>query len=541
VLGASALLLGLGAAGWGAWAAATAAADHYLMALGSEVISEKQFATHDFVVHALGHGLFPWSGLIPLALGFALRSPRNGAALDSRARAELALRQGLVLTSVLGVALQTALAPRIGLVPFVAPFALAGVAAVALVELDERPTGLIPLGMVTVALLVLFMEDFRNFPEKAFSAFGLKKAAFPDAFKLPGRRFIQVSVAIAALGCVAVLVRQLVTQTSAKALWDSFMTWRPLRWLARLGGSRLQRVASALGYVVDRRGALLAGALSLAGLTLSLGYYPALGAQLSPVGAFESYAKLAKDSEPLAVMGSRPGASFFTGETSQVFTSTQQASDWLLGGKTERRWLVSPTKELAALNARFRSGSQPPRNLPVLDARSSQALLLSNELLEGETSSNPLDKWLPNQVPVLRHPLQVELDKKLKVIGYEIRRKRNQTATDVLEGGEPLVFVIGYEVLGRVTGTWQTFIHIDGEGKRFNGDHEALAGDYPLRHWQTGDFVIDEYDFELEPSFTPGQYQIYFGMFSGEKRMAVTAGEHSENRINGGFVQVVEM
>jgi hypothetical protein len=240
-------------------------------------------------------------------------------------------------------------------------------------------------------------------------------------------------------------------------------------------------------------------------------------------------------------MGSRPGASFFTGEASQVFTGTQQASDWLLGGEAERRWLVSPSKDLAALNARFRSASKPARNLPVLDARSSQALLLSNVLLPGEASSNPLDKWLPETRPALKHPLNVELDRKLRVFGYEIRRKRNQTPTDTLEGGEPLVFVIGYEVLARVSGTWETFIHIDGEGKRFNGDHEALEGEYPFRHWQPGDVIVDVYDFELEPSFTPGQYEVYFGMFSGEKRMPVTLGEHAENRISGGVVQVVEM
>jgi hypothetical protein len=536
VLGALTLAVGLGAAGWGAWAGFAATSDNYLMALGSEIVTEKQFATHDYIVHALGHGLFPWSAFIPLALGFALRVPEG-----PNARKQLALRQGFVLVSVLAVALQTALAPRVGLVPFVAPFALAGIAAVALLELDERPTGLVPLGMVTVALLVLFLEDFRNFPEKAFSAFGLKKATFPDAFKVPGRRFLQVSVAIAALGCVVLIVRQLVTQTSARDLWSRFVAWRPLRAVAAWGGARLQRVLTGLAYVIDRRGALLAGALSLAGLTLSLGYYPALGAQLSPVGAFEAYAQLARAEEPLAVMGSRPGASFFTGESSQVFTSTQQASDWLLGGKDERRWLVSPSKDLAALNARFRSVGNPARNLPVLDSRSSQALLVSNQLLEGETSSNPLDKWLPAVRPTLQNPLAVELDKKLRVFGYEIRRKRNQTATHTLEGGEPLVFVIGYEVLARVSGTWQTFIHIDGEGKRFNGDHEPLGGDYPYRHWQPGDVIIDEYDFELEPSFTPGQYEVYFGMFAGEKRMPVTAGDHSENRVKGGFVQVVEM
>jgi hypothetical protein len=293
---------------------------------------------------------------------------------------------------------------------------------------------------------------------------------------------------------------------------------------------------------LDRRGAVLIGALSLSGLTLSLGYYPALGAELSPVGAFDSYKKLVKDGEPLAVMGSRPGAAFFAADAAEVFTSPQQASDWLLKDEQQRRWLISQSKDLAALNARFRSQvSKPVRNLPVLDARSSQALLLSNQLLEGEHSANPLDRFLPDARPELAKPLDVVLDGKLQVLGYEIRRKRDQRPVDKLEAGDPLVFVIAYEVLGRISGNWQTFIHIDGDGKRFNGDHELLDGQYPFRHWQPGDFVLDLYEFELEPSFTPGKYEVFFGLFSGERRLPVTRGEHHENRVKGGQVQVVEL
>jgi hypothetical protein len=537
VFGAIALLAGTALGLWGSWAAVVATKDNYLMALGSQIVTEKQFATHDYIIHHLGHGLFPWSGLVPLALGFALRTPSG-----PRARTELALRQGFVLVATIAVAAQTALAPRIGLVPFVAPFALAGIIAVALCELDERPNALVPLGMVTVALLVLFLEDFHNFPEKAFSAFGVSKATFPDTFKIQARRFLDVSFAIAALGCVLALFRYLLSASAAAELLRTLLDSKRIRALKNRFGARTRRILSACAEILDRRGALIAGALSLAGLTLSLGYYPALGAQLSPVGAFESYGKFAKADEPLAVMGAHPGASFFTGEASEVFTTAQQASDWLLDGKDERRWLVSPSKDLAAINARFRSsGEKPAHNLPVLDARSVQALLLSNRLLPGEKSSNPLDKWLPDTAPALAHPVDAELDKKLKVLGYEIRHKRNSTATDVLEPGEPLTFVIAYEVVGRLSGTWQTFIHIDGEGKRFNGDHDPLGGDYPLRHWQPGDIIVDQYDFELEPSFTPGQYEVYFGMFAGDKRMPVTRGEHLENRIKAGLVQVVEM
>jgi hypothetical protein len=80
----------------------------------------------------------------------------------------------------------------------------------------------------------------------------------------------------------------------------------------------------------------------------------------------------------------------------------------------------------------------------------------------------------------------------------------------------------------------KTFIHIDQNRRRFNGDHDTLEGKYPFRYWQKGDFVMDVYPMEFEAHFAGATYDVYFGLFSGDKRMAVKHGKHVDNRIAGG-------
>jgi 4-amino-4-deoxy-L-arabinose transferase-like glycosyltransferase len=530
------LILGVGAAVWGGWAALAASAGDYWVALGSQVNEQKQFPTHDYIVHALGHGLFPWSAAAPLALGYALYP--SGA---QRARPEMAFRSALVLMCVLGVGLYTLLAPQSGLIPFAPVFAVALVIAIALSDLDDNPAGFIRFGMVTAALLVLFFIDYEHFPDKAFSGYAIAKGSFPSSFEREAKTFILVAALLGA-GTSALLVVLRAADGAELPSWVLRLrrasTLRFLYDNAVWRGARSAAVGCGRG--LRYRGAVLGGSIAAAGLLLSLGYYPALGAQLSPTGAFEAYRELSRPGEELAQMGSRGGTTFFAGEPAEVFTSTQKALDWLSENPESRRWLVSRSDDLASLNYRFRGASPGAGNIPVLDSRSSRALLLSNLLRDGERSQNPLDKWLPAERPVFNHPLQVVLDKKLRVLGWEVRLARDAKIADVLESGEPYEFRIGYEVLGRVSGTWKTFIHIDGEGKRFNGDHDTLGGEYAPRYWNKGDFVVDVHEFELEPSFTPGPYQVYFGLFSGDNRMPVSEGDHAENRINGGIVQVVE-
>ena len=95
-----------------------------------------------------------------------------------------------------------------------------------------------------------------------------------------------------------------------------------------------------------------------------------------------------------------------------------------------------------------------------------------------------------------------------------------------------------YRVLRPVSGSWKAFVHIDGFQRRFNGDHNVLDGKYAMNLWQPGDVVVDDFEFQLEPNFTPGGYTVYFGFFAGETRYKVTKGPNHENRVVAGTLEV---
>ena len=46
-----------------------------------------------------------------------------------------------------------------------------------------------------------------------------------------------------------------------------------------------------------------------------------------------------------------------------------------------------------------------------------------------------------------------------------------------------------FRVTGPISIQWKSFIHIDGQGRRFNGDHEVLDAKIPMNLWNVGDIV----------------------------------------------------
>ena len=107
-----------------------------------------------------------------------------------------------------------------------------------------------------------------------------------------------------------------------------------------------------------------------------------------------------------------------------------------------------------------------------------------------------------------------------------------------LAPGTPARLFIYYRVLAPLQSSWQTFVHLDGLQRRFNAEHELLAGKYPLRLWRANDIVVDATEISLEPHFSPGSYRLYFGLFNGDRRMTVTTGPASEDRIVAGTLRV---
>jgi hypothetical protein len=297
---------------------------------------------------------------------------------------------------------------------------------------------------------------------------------------------------------------------------------------------RLPRVAR----FEPSRGVVAVLAVTAFAAVMSLGYYPALAAQISPREVFESYRRMARSSEPLGLLGRGWGgaASYYAGQEVPMFSTPADAYQWLVEG-SERRWLVVRSRDLAELNSLYRRKAKPPKNLPVLDARSSEILLVASDQRAGEKSANPFDQWLLASEPRPTRPLAANLGGQLAVLGWDVRTPGGPVV-DAVEPGRPYEFVIYYRVDATISGKWETFVHIDGFQKRFNADHATLQGKYPLHLWRVGDYIADVHRFTLEPNFSAGAYKVYFGLFVGSRRLEVKRGEHSDNRLQAGTLHV---
>ena len=593
-LGWVALGLGALALGAGLWALLSGDPDAYLELLGAAARAPSKPPTHDQVLHQLGFGLFPWSAFAPFALAVVL-GPEDEAGPES------ALGVCLVGVFAVALAVHGVSSPYIGTLPFVGTFALAALIGMAFrrIERGVQATRLIALG--AAALLIVFTWDLRSYPEESLLPFALPDATFPESFAASAKSWIKwgalpclalLAVALAdlprgaqprlalalddysrwlrelgarwrgnlarVLGGITLLLgvlpvlRFLDARGVQISLLDRLGVWsRPLGYAflivplfvaAPLGASLLRELFAVFSRAVERlplpRARL--GVLGLAGfgLALSLGYYPALAAQLSPRDVFESFRRRSHLGEQLAVLGQASKvAPYYAGAPVETPSSPRIAFDWLLQSKEQRRWLLLGSKDLGQLNSLYRQRTQPAQNLPIVDAASSEVLLASNLLAPGERNDNPIDAWISYESPQPERPLDVDLSGQLRCIGWALTLPDGQRVTRVTTG-QPYDFRIYWQVLQPISSNWKTFIHIDGKGRRFNGDHDTLEGKYPFKYWLTGDYVTDVYRFQLEPHFAGATYQVYFGLFIGDRRLAVRSGKHTEDRIIAGSLVV---
>jgi 4-amino-4-deoxy-L-arabinose transferase-like glycosyltransferase len=615
--GVLALLIGVSAVvvGMRALAGVLDRPTEFSMLVGSAINKERVMPTFDLVIHHLGHGLFPWSALIPLAVGRLLISPKGADPIEIERQG--ALRALVLLVSVAGFAVYGAMAPVTGHIPFGPVFALAAIAGIGLRDFERGAPGSRAVAMAVVAFLILFYYDFKNFPEKGLSAFGVGEARFPESFKEDATRYIKYGTVLASgVFFLSFMERQsdatrrfdreeyLAWPRTLRGLWSgnlwfgvlvleaafvgfTLLTWlsdRYFHWQKFEVMGELGRTVSTWGYVAlpaalvmpsvllfirdlvrsfyapgfgvgggarrrlehslprvarfqPSRAVGSALALTAFAATLSLGYYPALAAQISPKEVFESYRKLARQGEDLGMMGVGAGsASYYAGRDVPTFSNTASGFGWLMEANS-RRWLVIRSNDLAQMNSMYRGRVTPAQNLPVLDARSSEILLISNRLEDGETNENPFRDWVLTERPAPSRALDANFGNQLDAIGWDVTTLDGKVVDSVVPR-KRYKFVIYYKVLSSISGTWETFVHIDGFQRRFNGDHKTLDGKYAFHLWRVGDYMADVYEFSLEPNFTPGEYRVYYGLFMGDRRLEVKRGRHHEDRLEAGFLRV---
>jgi hypothetical protein len=130
------------------------------------------------------------------------------------------------------------------------------------------------------------------------------------------------------------------------------------------------------------------------------------------------------------------------------------------------------------------------------------------------------------------------MEDKLQVLGFDITDDRGRLV-EAVTPSKKYHMKTYFKVLAPLQSDWEMFIHIDGFHRRHNGDHKPAEGKYPTSLWTKGDVIVDDYEFSLEPNFSPGGYTVYFGLFLGDTRLKVTSGPaDGDNRVNGGTLRV---
>jgi 4-amino-4-deoxy-L-arabinose transferase-like glycosyltransferase len=595
IAGAACIVLGLVAVWGGGTALFRTNPGEYSMWLGAPIAVQGKFPTFDLVIHYLGHSLFPWSAFIPFAVGRLFRSPPLGeGGEDGQVRAT-SLRLVVLVGSAVAFGVYSMMAPRVGYLAFGAPALLAAMAAVSIRDFERGAPASRALGIGVAVLTALFLRDYAMFPEKGLSAFAVNNPTFPDSFK---DRAATLILGCSAIFVLVVFFAWLEERNRPWFRRDDYLAWpRALatawggnlllglaviegvlvlvavnaylamhvlqaKWIAPIGlqlrvamlnafwvtpvlifaivwAAMLMR--DAFRWFFDRtgvsRGMATVGAGLVAGGLLSFVYYPALASQLSPKEVFASYQRLHGQGEPLGLLGiGGKTVTYYSSSEAHALGDVNGAFGWLTGS-AERRWLAVRNEDLAKLNSLFRGRPGPKQNLPVLDARSSQNMLVSNVLRAGERNESPFQSFVLDNEPTVGHRVEVNLQDQLLGLGWDVTDGAGKPV-DYVVPARKYRFRLYYKVLAAISGEWETFLHIDGFHRRFNGDHKTLNGKYSLSLWQPGDFIVDDFEFSLEPNFTAGTYNVYYGLYTGDTRLKVKTGRHDDNRIEGGNIRV---
>jgi hypothetical protein len=300
-----------------------------------------------------------------------------------------------------------------------------------------------------------------------------------------------------------------------------------------VGRDLLRAAMRLLG--ASRAAAIVAGG-ALAGALLSMGYYPALAAQLSPKEVFDTFRELRRPDDQLALLGTSPRAGAFYAEAAvPVFADVATAFAWIDAEPAPRRFLVAKARDLPRLNSLYRGAHG--RNMPVLDARSSQNVLVSSSLSQGEVDQNPFAQFVLDEAPAIARPVSARFHDQIELLGWDVIDARGKLVSFVVPQTAYTIRFY-YRVLEKIPTTWRAFLHIDGQQRRYNGDHAVLGGEYAMNLWQKGDIVRDDHALTLEANFTPGPYWVFVGFFNQSARMPVTDGQSQEDRVVAGTLLV---
>ncbi len=450
----------------------------------------------DTLLRNIGFSFFPWVGFVPLAIVGLFHDPtagkfgsapaENGSAF-ARPLANLLPLTWFVVTYVL-TTLHGALVGEISLPAFPALALLVGFY---LARQFQRKTASGVAAAVCASLAMIMVgHDFFLTPEQYLNGHLLEALRWPEPLAYLGQVLTLCAIGIAAVFGIGLA--------------------SPYIWRRRLLG---------LGI----------GLTLLAALCAIQGLAPMVARHVSYRGLYTHYQKLGGGA--LALYGVQQGSGHVYGQNSTHLYSVSEVMQFFLTSSGGRAFVIIPATELGAID---REARQRGQNYFIVDDSNAQFLLLCNRLLPGETDSNPLRRLISETAPHPQTPLHIVFEDKIELIGFD--------APAEISRGSELKLRLYYRVLAPVPVSYRIFLHFDGMGTRWNGDHMPLEGKFPTSFWSPGIFVTDEHRISVSRLGQPaGYYQIFTGLWPGGEgaRLRITEGPHeSDQRVRIGVLKV---
>ncbi len=115
-------------------------------------------------------------------------------------------------------------------------------------------------------------------------------------------------------------------------------------------------------------------------------------------------------------------------------------------------------------------------------------------------------------LPSATHRLDITYDQKIKLIGYELDKKR-------VRPGESFFLTLYWQSLAKMQENYSIFIHLYGrEGEKVaQRDSYPGGGSYPTSLWQTGDIIKDRYKITISPEAeAPALSRVHVGLYTLE-------------------------
>jgi 4-amino-4-deoxy-L-arabinose transferase-like glycosyltransferase len=249
----------------------------------------------------------------------------------------------------------------------------------------------------------------------------------------------------------------------------------------------------------------------------------------------ELYGKT-KQLDPSATIGqyhfSASGSSYYSGSKPPVTLPTLDELFKFLA-RPEHVFVMAGAEELPSID---QFAKQRALSYLVVDDSSARYLMLSNRLGPGEHDLNPLRLYVSDKTPTPAHPLDINFDNKVQLIGWD--------APPSISSRQDFKLKLYFKVNAPLPGSYKIFVHFDGPGLRINGDHVPLDGKFPTQYWVPGSYVTDEHtvhpsDNNTGSAPTSGYYQIYMGLYMGAERLKIAAGpSDGDNRARLGGITV---